>query len=61
MKEKKLPNAKPVIVNDEYYQSLSQAARAHYTNRVTLANYIKGKHKKTSLQGLRVELLEVNA
>ena len=56
MKEKKLPNAKPVIVNDEYYQSLSQAARAHFTNRVTLANYMTGKTKRSALDGLRVEL-----
>ena len=54
---KKLPNAKPVLVNGEYYPGLSQAAKAHFTNRATLANYMAGKIKRSALEGLRVELV----
>ena len=58
MKEKKLPNAKPVIVNGEYYQSLSQAARAHHVSKPALKNYMDGKVKKSVLRGVIVRLIK---
>ena len=54
---KKLPNAKPVLVNGIRYPSLSQAAKAHFTNRVTLANYMMGKTKRSALEGMVIRLV----
>ena len=58
MKEKRLPNAKPILVNGTYYQSMSQAARAHHVSKFALKCYTERRVKRSVLQGLRVELVK---
>ena len=59
MKSKNHPNnAKPCIADGKHYGSLTECADAHFVCRNTLTNYIRGRVKKSVLQGLKVELAE---
>ena len=51
-------NRKPVIIDGMRYASLTEAADACFVSRDALRNYIKGKHRKSSLNGRKVEMAE---